>query len=122
MAHSTRTLLLDGDWDITLTEAGNLALAEGYYATAQNVANECRLFTQDAFFAQDDGIPWYVAQLGKPLARSVASSRMRQAASDVSGVVSVESVTVEDIGPVTRIMDGTIRLTTTEGTSVAVDL
>ena len=35
---------------------------------------------------------------------------MRQAASDVSGVVSVESVTVEDIDPVTRIMDGTIRL------------
>lgn len=122
MAHSTRTLLLDGDWDITLTEAGNLALAEGGYATAQNVANECRLFTQDAFFAQDDGIPWYVVQLGKPLARSVASSRMRQAASDVAGVVSVESVTVEDIDPVTRIMDGTIRLTTTEGTSVAVDL
>ena len=41
MAHSIRTLLLDGDWDITLTKAGNLALAEGDYATAQNVANEC---------------------------------------------------------------------------------
>lgn len=122
MAHGTRTLLLDENWDVTLTEAGNLALAEGDYATAQNVANECRLFTRDAFFAQDDGIPWYVAQLGKPLARSVASSRMRRAASDVDGVASVESVTIEDLDPVTRIMTGTVRMTTTEGTSVAVDL
>ena len=122
MAHGTRTLRLDENWDVTLTEAGNLALAEGDYATAQNVANECRLFTRDAFFAQDDGIPWYVAQLGKPLARSVASSRMRQAASDVDGVASVESVTIEDLDPVTRIMTGTVRMTTTEGTSVAVDL
>ena len=65
MAHTRKTLLLDKDWDLTLDKSGRIAVADGPYATAQNVANECRLFTDDACFDTERGIPYYVIALGQ---------------------------------------------------------
>ena len=56
MAHTRKTLLLDSNWDLCLDKAGRIAVAEGPYATAQAVANECRLFTDDAYFEPQRGI------------------------------------------------------------------
>lgn len=122
MPHTATTLLLDEHWDISLTESGNIAVTTGEYATAQNVANACRLFTRDAYFAQDDGIPWFVAQLGKSLARSVTSSRVRSAASGVEGVASVDAVTIDDVDMETWALNGDVRFTMEGGASVTVDL
>ena len=122
MPHTANTRLLDERWDIFLTESGDIAVVTGEYATAQNVANACRLFTNDAYFAQDEGIPWFVAQLGRPLARSVTSSRVRSAASDVEGVASVDAVNIEDVDMETWALTGDVRFTMEGGADVSVDL
>ena len=56
--HTRRTLTLTPKWDICLDPSGYIALTNGAIATAQNVANEARLFTNDAYFQQDKGTPF----------------------------------------------------------------
>lgn len=83
------TLYLTPDnWDITLDSSGRLQTSANAYATAQNVANAVRLFTNEAFFAMDEGIPHFEIELGytRP-ALSVLRARIREAALNVEGVL-----------------------------------
>lgn len=83
------TLYLTPDnWDITLDSSGRLQTSANAYAIAQNVANAVRLFTGEAFFAQDEGIPHFEIELGftRP-ALSVLRARVREAALNVEGVL-----------------------------------
>lgn len=83
------TLYLTPDnWDITLDSSGRLQTSANAYAIAQNVANAVRLFTGEAFFAQDEGIPHFEIELGftRPVL-SVLRARMREAALNVDGVL-----------------------------------
>ncbi|MDL2315521.1 hypothetical protein LJC59_00360 [Desulfovibrio sp. OttesenSCG-928-A18] len=115
MAHSRRTLQLDAGWDITLDGTGRIALARGDLATAQNVANEARLFTDDAYFIQDKGIPHFVVGLGGRVRASVLRSYLRRAALQVPDVREVLSVTIVDFDPKTRRLVGDIIFTSVEG-------
>ena len=76
------------DWDITLDSSGRISTSAAAYAIAQNVANAVRLFTGEAFFAQDEGIPHFEIELGytRP-ALSVLRARIREAALNVEGVL-----------------------------------
>ena len=83
------TLYLTPDnWDITLDSSGRLQTSANAYAIAQDVANAVRLFTGEAFFAQDEGIPHFEIELGftRP-ALSVLRARVREAALNVDGVL-----------------------------------
>lgn len=83
------TLYLKPDnWDITLDSSGRLQTSANAYAIAQNVANAVRLFTNEAFFAMDEGIPHFEIELGytRP-ALSVLRARIREAALNVEGVL-----------------------------------
>lgn len=83
------TLYLTPDnWDITLDSSGRLQTSAYAYAIAQNVANAVRLFTNEAFFAMDEGIPHFEIELGytRP-ALSVLRARIREAALNVEGVL-----------------------------------
>lgn len=83
------TLYLTFDnWDITLDSSGRLQTSANAYAIAQNVANAVRLFTGEAFFAMDEGIPHFEIELGytRP-ALSVLRARIREAALNVEGVL-----------------------------------
>ena len=82
------TLYLTPDnWDITLDSSGRLQTSANAYAIAQSVANAVRLFTNEAFFAMDEGIPHFEIELGytRP-ALSVLRARIREAALNVEGV------------------------------------
>ena len=57
------TLTLDADWDLQLDAAGNIMTSSGDYAVAQNVANAVRLFTDDAYYDADRGIPHFALTL-----------------------------------------------------------
>lgn len=81
------TFFLDANWDITLDSSGHLRMSDRAYAIAQNVANAVRLFTQDAFFAQDEGIPHYDIELGRKPLYSVLRGRVKKAALEVEGVL-----------------------------------
>ena len=122
MSHTRKTLLLDENWDVQLTKSGRIAVSVGDYATAQNVANECRLFTQDAYFDQDRGIPYFLLALGQKVPGSALRARIRSAALLVEDVAVVTDVTLDTLNTDTRELTGEIRFTSREGTSVSVEL
>lgn len=117
MAHTRRTLLLTRDWDLTLDGVGRIALTRDDLATAQNVGCEARLFTEDAYFLQDQGIPHFTVELGRRVQPSVLRSYLRRAALQVPDVKEVLSVQIISFDPKTRTLTGDIQFTTKEGTS-----
>ena len=122
MAHTRKTLLLNQQWDLTLDKSGRIAVAEGAYATAQAVANECRLFTDDAYFEPDRGIPYYLIALGRKLSPSVLRARLRDAAYLVEDVEDVTDVVLESLDTETRRVTGEIQFTSKEGENAAIEL
>ena len=114
--HTRRTLLLDKTgWDVVLDKSGRIALATDDYATAQNVANEARLFTDDAYFAQDQGIPHFIISLGRRVNTVALRSHLRRAALKSPDVKEVLEVNIETVNPESRKLTGDIRFTTIEG-------
>ena len=111
---TAHTLYLQPDsWDITLDSSGRIARSTQAYAIAQNVANAVRLFTGEAFFAQDEGIPHFDIELGKTRpALSVLRARMREAALNVEGVLDAQ-ITLDDVQE--RKLRGEILLTVADG-------
>lgn len=118
MSHSRRTLLLTRDkWDITLDDTGFIALAHNDFATAQNVSNEVRLFTEDAYFIQDKGIPHFTVEFIPNMSISVLRSYLRRAALRVHDVKEIISIDIISFDRNTRLLTGDIKFTTIEGTS-----
>lgn len=115
MAH---TLFLDATWDLTLDQGGNIATVTGPYAIAQNVANAVRLFTDDAYFDRDRGIPHFQIELGHKPPYSILRTRIVQAAKAVEGVADA-TVTFTD--PENRLLGGEILLTLTTGETANVE-
>lgn len=111
---TAHTLYLQPDsWDITLDSSGRIARSTQAYAIAQNVANAVRLFTGEAFFAMDEGIPHFDIELGKTRpALSVLRARMREAALNVEGVLDAQ-ITLDDVQD--RKLTGEILLTVAAG-------
>ena len=111
---TAHTLYLQPDsWDITLDSSGRIARSVQAYAIAQNVANAVRLFTGEAFFAMDEGIPHFDIELGKTRpALSVLRARMREAALNVEGVLDAQ-ITLDDVQD--RKLSGEILLTVADG-------
>ena len=107
---TAHTLYLQPDtWDITLDSSGRIARSTQAYAIAQNVANAVRLFTGEAFFAMDEGIPHFDIELGKT---RPALSVMREAALNVEGVLDAQ-ITLDDVQD--RKLTGEILLTVADG-------
>lgn len=114
--HTRRTLQLDhARWDITLDGTGRIALAVDDAATAQNVANEARLFTNDAYFDQDRGIPHFAVELGQRVHNALLRSHLRRAALRVPDVKDVLSVEITGFDQKNRELSGDIRFTTVAG-------
>ena len=117
MADTAKTLLLNNNWDIYLTASGNIAVTTGDYATAQNVANAVRLFTDDAYYAPEEGIPHFITDLGAHIDMSVARNRIRNAAVGVEGVAEA-TVTFDGIAE--RELTGTVSISMQNGSSADV--
>jgi hypothetical protein len=86
------------------------------------VANECRLFTDDAYFEPERGIPYYLIALGRKLSPSVLRARLRDAAFLVEDVEDVTDVVLESLDTETRRVTGEIQFTSREGENAAVEL
>lgn len=112
-----KTLLLDSEtWDLVLDPAGNIAMVEGNYAIAQNVANAVRLFTKDAYFYTERGIPHFNIELGhkKRISDSVLRARIKRMALGIDGVKTAE-VSLEKELEEGRVLGGEVFITTTNG-------
>lgn len=107
------SLMLNSQWDIFIDpNTKQLATTGGSYAIAQNVANACRLFTEDAFYDPDRGVPHFLLTLGQKLSRPIARAELQSAALSVEGVASAKlaDVTVEN-----RALKGDLKITTESG-------
>lgn len=103
------TFMLDpATWDLQLDESGQLATVEGPYAVAQSVANAIRLFTKDAYFDQDQGIPHFNVDLGLSPPPEVMQERLIQAARSVVGVQAAAVTQWQNVG---RTWSGVLALT-----------
>ena len=119
------SLLLDAEWDIQLDASGNIAVTTGDYAVAQNVSNAVRLFTDDAYYDPDRGIPHFAITLGRKPSMSIFRAVVRQAALGVDGVRAVDVKDIQlaqrdtaspDGSAITpRTLTGDIRLTMEDG-------
>lgn len=124
------TLKLDAQWDLYTDDAGSLAIADGAYATAQNVACACRLFTEDAFYNPERGIPHFVADLGVKLNPAVARAELQAAALSVDGVAEaqlrdvrlIEGTGEDRAAAEGRVMTGDLRITLATGESYDVTI
>lgn len=108
------TLVLDDNWDITLNDDGKILVSTGPYAIAQKCANAVRLFTKDAYFAQQKGIPHFNTELGKnpDVGIPVLTNRIRSAVMNVEGVSDCQVSLFNTDG---RILGGIVSITTTDG-------
>lgn len=113
------SLLLDSEWDITLDSAGNIAIASGAYAIAQEVANAVRLFKNDAYFDQQKGIPHFELELGEFPVLALLRSRIIEAALAVEGVAEAAIVFLSFEN---RMLTGELSLLTSEGVSVGITI
>jgi hypothetical protein len=116
-----RTFYLNDNWDITLNSGGNITTTSGKYADAQNVANATRLFTHDAFLAQDEGIPHLSVDLGVVPALSEVRSWYRKRARAVDNIRNA-TIEITDIDQETRTMRGIITAETEDGETVTVEI
>lgn len=117
-----RTLYLDPDkWDITLNKNGDIVTASHLYADAQNVANAIRLFTKDAFLAQNKGVPHFDLDLGRMPAFSAVRSVYRKNARAVENIrdAVIQNLRVDND---TRALTGIIIATTEDGQNVSVEI
>ena len=113
--HTANTWALSPNWDLELDGNGNPKMLTELDAICQNVANECRLFLHDAYFRYDEGIDWFTDQLGQKIQLSVLTSRLRNAALSVDGVLSVRSIDIDELNQKTRTLHGVINIQTVYG-------
>ena len=89
------TLMLDlDDWDLILDDGGQIVDTAGAYGIAQNVANAVRLFTDDAYYFRDRGIPHFTLDLGRKLNKRMICAEYESAAVGVDGVLSANLLDV----------------------------
>lgn len=105
-------LFLNENWDIELTDHGTLKTVENAYAIAQKVANEVRLFKQDAYFNQLSGIAHFNIDLGHLPSEALLAQKIREKACNVAGVTEA---TVVFTSLVNRKLAGYITLKLTSG-------
>ena len=115
------SLKLTPDWDLSLDAAGNIATCTGPEAIAQDVATTLRLFTNDAYYEPDSGMPHFATHLGRKPLLTAMSQRSTLAAQAVPGVATA---TVKDLQLDTkrRELTGQIDLTLKDGAAITIDL
>lgn len=115
MADYGHSLLLDlEDWDITLDQGGNISQASGDYALAQDVSNRIRLFTNDAYYNPEQGIPHFVLDLGVKPSEALVRSRYTEQALAVNGVSDAKVENIE-VNFQQRELHGSINISTLNG-------
>lgn len=113
------TLLLDqGAWDLCVDAAGNLAVAQPPYATAQDVSSAIRTFLGECWYQTDLGVQ-YQGILGKNPSLSFVRAQMEAAALSVPGVISAVC-TLQAVS--NRQVTGQVQFTDSGGTTQTIPI
>lgn len=115
-----RSLFLNAHWDITLDGAGDISTTSGRYCDAQNIANAVRLFTQDAYLRQRQGVPHFSLDLSVKPSLSEVRAVYRDTALAVENILDAK-VDIYGLDTETRAMTGKITATRENGETVSVE-
>jgi hypothetical protein len=114
-----------GDWDLTLDRSGNLAVATGKYAIAQDVASAVRLFLGELWYDTTQGVPYYEQVLGvwPPPSLEFLKTKLIAAGMSVPGVVSIACFLTgpgpaREVGGQLQITDNSGRLSVIESMTI----
>lgn len=119
MLNTGHTLKLTEDWDLQINYAGYIVTETLDYAIAQNVSNALSLFTNDAYFDSDRGLPHFQIELGLKPNLSIFRSRMKQEAEKVDGVKNADIV---ELMIQNRVLSGKVVLTLDNGNVINVEI
>lgn len=113
----TDTLYLNPTtWDLDIDADGDIAVASGRYALAQDAACAIRTFLGECWYDKTVGVPYMTEILGHSPSLDLVKARLQAAAMTVDGVVSA---TVVITGNVNRTVTGQVQITDTGGLSAA---
>ncbi|AOA58338.1 hypothetical protein [Acinetobacter larvae] len=112
--------LMPNTWDLALDVHGNLATATSTYQRAQDIASACRVFKQDMYFNQTEGIPYLEDILGKgKYSLALYRKHLTDAALSIEGVTEVKV----DLYPLNnRLLRGAIQFKDKDGKTGVIDL
>lgn len=105
-------------WDLAVDASRNIALATDQYATAQSIANSCRLWRGEAPFNSDRGVPYETEILGQQPPTQLLASWFETEAELVPNVQS--AVAVLQFARPSRQLSGQIQCTLVDGTVINV--
>lgn len=109
-----RNMQLDtSTWDLMLDGGGDLAIADGPYSVAQDVASSCLVFSGECYYDTSLGIPWKMEVLGMRPTPGFIQQKMQAEARKLPIVDQALASVFFD--KATRTMRGTIRVTDTDG-------
>ena len=106
-----------GNWDLDLDADSNIALSTSAYAVAQDVASQALLWSGEAPYNSDDGIPYEEAILGQRPSQASIAAWYEDEAVKVPDVAAA-SAFIEYEGR--RDITGQIQITLTDGTVINV--
>ena len=92
-----QTLLLNPEsWgDLMIDSNGNIAVADEPYRLAQDVCCAIRTFTNDLWYYQQVGIPYYGVIFGEKPSLTIVRDYLEKGALSVPGVVKARAVITE---------------------------
>jgi hypothetical protein len=116
------TLLLDTSlWDLCKTAAGDIAVASDPYATAQSVANACRVFLGEQWYNTTLGVPYLTRIFDRsPPPFSFLKAQLVATAKTVPGVSAAVCYITKFEDRV--IKSGQIQVTLTSGAMMAINM
>ena len=110
------------NWDLMVDGNGNLAVATGPQAVAQDVASAISTFLGEVYYDTTLGLPWQSEVFGEQFSPSLVSALLVQAALSVPGVVSSPAPKVTNLAFAAGKVTGTLEFTDTTGVSQGVTL
>lgn len=112
-----KTLRLTSGWDLTTDTAGNIAVADGKAAIAQDVASAVRVFRGELWYDTTQGVPYWQEILGYLPSAQFMKTQFIAEGKRVPNVVSIACFLT---GPgINRLVGGQMQITDDLG-SVAV--
>lgn len=113
------TLMLTDAWDLTVDSNGNIAVATGAEAIAQDVASAISTFLGEVYYDTTLGVPWQAEVFGEAYSEPLVVALLEAAALTVPGVVSA-TATIASFNQQTRQITGTVEVIDTTGQALGV--
>ena len=104
-------------WDLEVDANGNIAMASGPNAIAQDVASAISTFLGEVYYDTSQGIPYFTSVLAQPYSPSLIQALLVQAALAVPGVVKAQATITKFVG---RKVSGVVNVIDINGQALGV--